>query len=112
MGRADHLPGDGPTVAIIGGGASGTLAAVQLLRGAAAAVLPLRVVLIDRDGRHGLGRAYSTTYPCHLLNSPAGRMSALPGDPGHLARWAQAEGIPHDGFLARRDYGQIGRAHV
>ncbi|HMH91960.1 MAG TPA: FAD/NAD(P)-binding protein [Streptosporangiaceae bacterium] len=106
MGRADHLPGDGPTVAIIGGGASGTLAAVQLLRRAGAAALPLRVVLIDRDGRHGLGRAYSTTHPCHLLNSPAGRMSALPGDPGHLARWAQAEGIQHDGFLARRDYGR------
>jgi uncharacterized NAD(P)/FAD-binding protein YdhS len=106
MGRADHLPDGGPTVAITGGGASGTLAAVQLLRRAGAAGLPLRVLLIDRDGRHGRGRAYSTTDPGHLLNSPAGRMSALPGDPGHLARWAQAEGIAHDGFLARRDYGR------
>ena len=106
MGRADHLPGDGPTVAIIGGGASGTLAAVQLLRRAGAAARPLRVLLIDRDGRHGLGRAYSTAHPGHLLNSPAGRMSALPGDPDHLARWAKAQGIQHDGFLARRDYGR------
>jgi uncharacterized NAD(P)/FAD-binding protein YdhS len=105
MGRSDHLPGDGPTVAIIGGGASGTLAAVQLLRRAGAAA-PLRVLLIDRDGRHGLGRAYSTTHPFHLLNSPAGRMSALPGDPAHLERWAQARGLQQDGFLARRDYGR------
>jgi uncharacterized NAD(P)/FAD-binding protein YdhS len=107
MGRAEELlPGNGPVAAIIGGGASGTLAAVQLLRRAAATGLPLRVLLIDRDGRHGPGRAYATTDPRHLLNSPAIRMSALPGDPGHLVRWAQARGIEHDGFLARRDYGR------
>jgi uncharacterized NAD(P)/FAD-binding protein YdhS len=106
MGRAEYQPGDGPTVAIVGGGASGTLAAVQLLRGAGAAAQPLRVLLIDRDGRHGLGRAYSTTHPGHLLNSRAARMSGLPADPGHLVRWAQAQGIAHDGFLARRDYGR------
>jgi uncharacterized NAD(P)/FAD-binding protein YdhS len=106
MGGDDHLPGDGPTVAIIGGGASGTLAAVHVLHRAAEAAQPLRVLLIDKDGRHGLGRAYSTTDPSHLLNSRAGRMSGLPGDPGHLVRWAQAQGIEHDGFLARRDYGR------
>jgi uncharacterized NAD(P)/FAD-binding protein YdhS len=104
MGRADHLPGRQPTVAIIGGGASGTLAAVQLLHRAAATGLSLRVLLIDRDGRHGRGRAYSTTHPGHLLNSPTARMSALAGDPGHLARWAREQGLGHDDFLARRDY--------
>ena len=102
----DPLEGRGPVVAVIGGGASGTLAVIHLLRSAAAAQCPLRVILIDRHGRHGLGQAYSTAHPAHLLNAAAGQMSALAGDPGHLMRWADAAGITHDGFLARRAYGR------
>jgi uncharacterized NAD(P)/FAD-binding protein YdhS len=93
------------TVAVIGTGASGTLAATYLLRAAAAARIPLRVALIDRYGQHGLGRAYATEHPAHLLNSPVDRMSAVAGDPGHLARWATANGIRHDGFLSRAAFG-------
>ena len=93
-------------VAIVGGGAAGTLAAVYLLREAASRRTPLRIALIDRHGRHGLGQAYSTTHPAHLLNSPAAAMSALADDPGHLARWAAGAGLPRDGFLPRRDYGR------
>ena len=86
-----------PVVAIIGGGASGTLTAIQLLRTAES---PLCVVIIDRFGRHGRGVAYSTTDPRHLLNVPAERMSALPHDPGHFLRWAG-----RGGFLPRAEYG-------
>ncbi len=93
-------------IAIVGGGASGTLTAIYLLREAASRRTPLRVALIDRHGRHGLGQAYSTRHPAHLLNSPSDAMSALVGDPGHLTRWAAAAGLPHDGFLPRRDYGR------
>jgi uncharacterized NAD(P)/FAD-binding protein YdhS len=93
-------------IAVIGGGASGTLATVYLLREAAGRQLPLRVALIDRHGRHGLGQAYSTTHPAHLLNSPAGAMSALTDDPGHLTRWAAEAGLPQDGFLPRSAYGR------
>lgn len=93
-------------IAVIGGGASGTLATITLLREAAGRRLPLRVVLIDRHGRHGLGRAYSTTHPAHLLNSPVGAMSALADDPGHLTRWAAQAGLPQDGFLPRSAYGR------
>jgi len=93
------------TVAVIGAGASGTLAATYLLRAAAAARIPLRIALIDRYGQHGLGRAYATADPAHLLNSPVDRMSAVADDPGHLARWATANGIRHDGFLSRAAYG-------
>ena len=64
-------------VAVIGAGASGTLATTYLLRAAAAARIPLRIALIDRHGQHGLGRAYATAHPAHLLNSPADRMSAV-----------------------------------
>ncbi|HBW17992.1 MAG TPA: hydroxyacylglutathione hydrolase, partial [Actinobacteria bacterium] len=93
-------------IAVIGGGASGTLATITLLREAAGRRLPLRVALIDRHGRHGLGRAYSTTHPAHLLNSPVGAMSALADDPGHLTRWAAQAGLPQDGFLPRSAYGR------
>jgi len=93
-------------VAVIGGGASGTLATTYLLRAAAAARIPLRIALIDRHGQHGLGRAYATAHPAHLLNSPAGRMSAAAHDPGHLTRWAAANGIKHDGFLPRAAFGR------
>jgi uncharacterized NAD(P)/FAD-binding protein YdhS len=92
-----------PVIAIVGGGASGTLTALQLLRQAAAQRLDLRIDLIDRYGRHGLGQAYSTAHQAHLLNTPAGQMSALPDDPDHLIRWA---GVPGEAFLPRRTYGQ------
>lgn len=99
-------------MAVIGGGASGTLAAVYLLQAAAAARVPLRIALIDRYGRHGLGQAYATANPAHLLNSPANRMSAVAGDPGHLARWAAANGITHDGFLPRPAFGRYLRERL
>jgi uncharacterized NAD(P)/FAD-binding protein YdhS len=98
--------GQVPVIAVVGGGASGTLAAIYMLREAASRRAPLRIALIDRHGRHGLGQAYSTTHPAHLLNSPAAAMSALAGDPGHLARWAAQAGLPHDGFLPRGAYGR------
>ena len=110
----------GPRIAIVGGGASGTLTAVQLLRGAAAQQLPVRVTLIDRHGRHGLGLAYSTTRPAHLMNVMAGQLSGLPDDPDHLVRWAgrawrdaadagpgvRAPANLQETFLPRQDYGR------
>ncbi len=110
-------------VAIVGGGASGTLTAVQLLRHAAARDVPVHVTLIDRHGRHGLGQAYSTRDSAHLLNAMAGQMSALPDDPEHLLRWAstadpaasarpagEARAAPGalsaTTFLRRQDYGR------
>jgi len=85
------------TVAVIGAGASGTLATTYLLRAAAEARIPLRIALIDRYGQHGLGRAYATEHPGHLLNSPVDRMSAVAADPGHLARWAAAREKAREG---------------
>jgi len=104
--RLGPTPGRGPVIAIIGGGASGTLAAVHLLRAAVTRRVPLRIALIDRLGRHGLGQAYSTTNPDHLLNALTERMSAVAGDPGHLVRWAAADGLPTTGFLPRVAYGR------
>ena len=99
-------PGRGPVIAIIGGGASGTLAAIHLLGAAAARQYPLRIVLIDRLGRHGLGEAYSTANPAHLLNALTARMSAVAGDPAHLLRWADAAGLGGREFLPRPAFGR------
>src|SRR5580658_287644 len=93
-------------IVVVGGGASGTLTAVHLLGEAAAAGVRLRVVLLDRLGRHGLGQAYSTSDTSHLLNTPANRMSALAADPDHLVRWARPLGYTPDDFLPRPVYGR------
>lgn len=75
------------SVAIVGCGASGLLVAVQLMRQAQG---PLEIRLYGRDPFPGRGVAYGTTWPGHLLNVPAGNMSALPDDPAHLLRWLTA----------------------
>jgi uncharacterized NAD(P)/FAD-binding protein YdhS len=109
-----HTTGSGDRaldIAIIGGGASGTLTAVQLLAHATAHEIPVNISLIDHHDRHALGQAYSTTHPGHLLNAMARQMSALPDDPDHLVRWAAASLAPGSTvsgttFLPRQVYGQ------
>jgi len=86
-------------VAIVGGGASGTLVAVQLLRQARG---PWRIALIERSGALARGLAYGPAEPCHLLNVPAAGMSAFPDDPGHFVRWSGAD---PDAFVPRALYG-------
>lgn len=60
-------------IAIIGGGASGTLVALHLLR---AATTPRRIALIE-PATIAQGVAYSTACAEHVLNVPAMRMSAF-----------------------------------
>ena len=93
------------TIAIIGGGFSGSILAAQLLRRGRT---PCRVVLIEKNGRPGPGLAYGTTHVAHLLNVPAGKMSALAEDPDHFLRWARKSSLQTaaDSFLPRRLYGE------
>jgi uncharacterized NAD(P)/FAD-binding protein YdhS len=79
----------GPVVAIVGGGASGTLLAAQLLRAGGT-----RVVLIERGARLGRGVAYGTRFAGHLLNVPAASMSGLPDDPDHFLRFLRERHDP------------------
>lgn len=72
------------TIAIVGAGFSGSLVAVHLLK---TADRPLQIKLIDRNPGIAQGVAYSTTTASHLLNVPAGKMSAFADDPDHLLRW-------------------------
>jgi len=87
-------------VAIVGGGASGTILAAQLARRG------IESALVDGSGRAGKGVAYSTTEPAHLLNVRAEGMSAWAGDPGHFARRFEGEGGEPRGFAQRRLFGR------
>lgn len=91
-------------VAIVGGGASGTLTALNLLRLARS---PLRIGLWDAFGRFGLGVAYSTVDPGHRLNVPAKGMSAWADHPAHFIDWLRESDPALDGghFAARERYG-------
>jgi uncharacterized NAD(P)/FAD-binding protein YdhS len=74
------------TVAIIGGGAAGALTAYHLLRAKTA----LRAILIEPHSSVGPGLAYATPSLRHLLNVPAGKISAIPAESNHFLRWLRA----------------------
>jgi uncharacterized NAD(P)/FAD-binding protein YdhS len=71
-------------VLIIGGGFSGTMLAVHLLR-----YTDLSVAVIDGRTLPGRGLAYGSPHRFHLLNVPAGDMSAWPDAPDDFLRWAR-----------------------
>lgn len=87
-------------VAVIGGGFSGTMAAVQLGRRG------LKAALIEGSGRMGRGVAYSTREPAHVLNVRAEVMSAWPEDLEDFARQVEAEGGTAKDFSERRRFGR------
>ncbi len=91
-------------VAVVGGGAAGTLLVLQLIRRAPG----LRVALFDGRGGFARGVAYATPDPSHLLNVQAGGMSADPDQPSSFARWLRDRGHPWgpDDFAPRRLYGE------
>lgn len=73
-----------PRIAIIGGGFSGTMTAVNLAR---LSTTPLEVVMINSGRPRGRGVAYGTRRPEHLLNVAARNMSAFPDLPDHFFEW-------------------------
>jgi uncharacterized NAD(P)/FAD-binding protein YdhS len=92
-------------IAIVGGGLSGALVAVQLLRNGFTG----RIAVVEPRSRLGCGLAYSTGFEQHLLNVPAGKMSALAGEPAHFLEWLRSRNWPGaapDAFAPRRLYGE------
>ena len=89
-------------VAIIGGGFSGALLAINLLRHG-----NIRVTLVERRlDRLGRGLAYGAAQADHILNVRAANMSALPDQPGHFVDWLSTNGLGNEGsFATRHDYG-------
>ncbi|MFE6686366.1 FAD/NAD(P)-binding protein [Streptomyces sp. NPDC057743] len=99
----------GSDIAVIGAGAAGSLTATRLLQHADRHRLRLDVWLIDPARENGRGPAYGTDDARHLLNVPAGRMTAFAEDPAHFVHWL-ADWHPqladHDAYVPRALYGR------
>lgn len=102
-------------IAVIGGGFSGTMAAVNLAR---LSETPLRVTLLNHGSPSGRGIAYGTRRPEHLLNVAARNMSALADHPNHFLEWLRTRteyaDVPdtelRETFMPRRVYGDYLRS--
>lgn len=98
------------TVAIVGGGFTGTVLAAQLLRRSNPS---FSVVVVEKTTTVGRGLAYGTQCSSLLLNVRARNMSVFADDPHHFLRWAQANYDPGAGpgsFLPRAVYGHYVQA--
>ncbi len=101
-------------IAIIGGGFSGSLAAVNLAR---FSDVPLRIAIINHQFPVGRGAAYSTKRPEHLLNVASRNMSALADQPNHFVDWLltrseysdMPESLLRETFIPRQVYGDYVR---
>ena len=85
-------------IAIVGGGASGILVAINLARQSSEQV---HVSIVEPRKILGQGIAYSTMDEGHVLNVPAGRMSIYMDDAGDFVNWA---GCDKNYFAPRKLY--------
>ena len=60
-----------------------------------------KMILIDPRASLGLGLAYSTPSYRHLLNVPAGKISALPDQPNQFLDWLQKN---YDASMTEADF--------
>lgn len=93
-------------ITIIGGGASGTLLAVNLIKNSGDAFVEIN--LVEKSKAIGRGVAYSTAEDVHLLNVPAAKMGAFPDDIEHFHRWLAAQDFAYAAgdFVPRKLYGE------
>lgn len=90
---------------IIGAGFSGAVTAIQFLQVCEPGT---HVVLLNRSGEMARGLAYGTSSSRHLLNVPAGNMSALVDQPDHFLRFCENRlpGTSAASFVPRKLYGE------
>jgi uncharacterized NAD(P)/FAD-binding protein YdhS len=99
----EPLAGEGRRIIVIGAGFSGALVTLHLLWRCGRND---RIYLVERAPRFGLGLAYSTGNPRHLLNVRIDNMSAFADEPDHFARWFAA--LPEDERLATGERSSVG----
>lgn len=80
------------TIAIVGGGFTGAAVAYHLARQRVSA----RVIVFEPRSRLGAGLAYDTQSLTNRINVPATRMSLLPDDEEHFARWIDGTSALYD----------------
>jgi uncharacterized NAD(P)/FAD-binding protein YdhS len=74
------------TVGIIGAGFCGIMTAVHLINSRQ----PVRIIIINDRHPFARGIAFSPYSQHHILNVPAGKMSAFPDRPAHFVDWIQS----------------------
>lgn len=97
-------------IAIIGGGFSGVMTAINLSR---LSRQPLHLTIINQRHPMARGTAYGTRRMEHLLNVAARNMSAFPDMPDHFLQWlrtrSEYEAVPdielRERFIPRMIYG-------
>lgn len=96
------------TLAIIGGGLSGTLVVLNLLK---QAQKPLGLLWFDKDNAFGQGVAYATPHEYHVLNVRAAGMSLYNEDKDHFVSWLQNQGLPYGSsdFVPRKVFAEYVR---
>jgi uncharacterized NAD(P)/FAD-binding protein YdhS len=102
-------------IAIVGGGFSGLMTAVNLAR---LSTRPLQVTVINCRRPAGRGVACGTRRPEHLLNVAARNMSAFRDEPDHFLRWlrtrSEFDTMPEielrERFIPRMVYGDYLRS--
>ena len=96
---------------MVGGGFTGAAVAFHLAR----ARIDADILVFEPRALLGAGLAYSGDDPVHRVNVPASRMSLLPDDEGHFARWLAATealrvdqdaGVGGEFYPRRREFGR------
>lgn len=100
------------TITIIGGGASGALILINILKYFPDA--PVAVKWIEKSGEFGTGTAYSTDKDYHLLNVPANFMGLFHNYANDFFEWLLKKGYAyseHD-YVPRKIYGDYVKEHL
>jgi uncharacterized NAD(P)/FAD-binding protein YdhS len=93
------------SLVIVGAGFSGTVAAVEFLRTAPEGS---SLTILNRSGQMARGLAYGTNSAIHLLNVPAGNMSAIVTEPDSFLDYCKSMNahITSSCFAPRKMYGE------
>ena len=71
-------------------------------------LLPLKIIVINSGNPFGRGIAFSPYSRQHLLNVPAGKMSAFPDQPDHFVNWV----LHHNYFTGLTDKALIAGSYL
>jgi uncharacterized NAD(P)/FAD-binding protein YdhS len=94
-------------IAIVGGGFSGTLATIRLVKLLTQTQNSAKIFLIEKTKKLAKGLAYDTQCELHLLNVAAQDMSAFPEDKEHFVNWlaGRFSAVAPSAFVSRKIYG-------
>jgi uncharacterized NAD(P)/FAD-binding protein YdhS len=111
-------------ITIVGGGACGVAAFLELLIQITSRELTekIGITLIEKEKPIGYGLAFGTDQPGHLLNTQANLMGLFAAEPRHFSTWIEAqghahqkdikgEGDPESVYTTRHLYGEYIAAH-